>query len=92
MNLIGIFSGPSQTASRSLMAKLIPKGKQNEFYGFFAFTGKATAFIGPLFQGIITTVFDSQRLGVFVVVILFIIGFLLMHTVDEKAGISKEYQ
>ena len=90
--LIGIFSGPSQTASRSLMAKFIPEGKENEFFGFFAFTGKATAFIGPLLLGVIAETFQDLRLAISVVIVLFIIGFFLMNAVDEEAGFSQKYQ
>ena len=88
--LIGICSGPNQAASRSLMARFIPKDKENEFFGFFAFTGKATAFLGPLLLGIITQTFNSQRYGVFTVVVLFLIGLLLMSRVDEKTGVSQK--
>jgi len=88
--LIGLCSGPNQAASRSLMARFIPKDKENEFFGFFAFTGKATAFLGPLLLGIVTQIFESQRHGVFMVVILFLIGFILMSQVDEEKGISQK--
>ena len=88
--LIGLCSGPNQAASRSLMARFIPRDKENEFFGFFAFTGKATAFLGPLLLGIVTHLFNSHRHGVFMVFILFAIGFLLMSRVDESAGISQK--
>jgi len=81
--LIGLFSGPNQSASRSLMARLIPKGKENEFFGFFAFSGKATAFIGPLFLGLFTQIFNSQRVGIVIVIILFGIGSFLLTRVSE---------
>ena len=86
--LIGIFSGPNQASSRSLMARFIPKSKENEFFGFFAFTGKATAFVGPMFLGILTEIFNSQRYGVAVVLLMFIIGFILLNSVDEEKGIE----
>ena len=88
--LIGIFMGSNQAASRSLMARFIPKNKENEFFGFFAFTGKATAFLGPLLLGVVTQAFDSQRHGIFVVVVLLLVGFLLMSRVDEKVGIFQK--
>ena len=88
--LIGIFMGSNQAASRSLMARFIPENKENEFFGFFAFTGKATAFLGPLLLGIVTQVFNSQRHGIFVVVVLLLTGFLLMSRVNEKVGISQK--
>ena len=47
--IVGFWSGPNQSASRSLMSKLSPKNKQNEFFGFFAFSGKITAFLRSIF-------------------------------------------
>ena len=70
------------------MGRFTPKSKENEFYGFFAFSGKMTAFIGPLCLGILTEIFNSQRAGVSIVVILFIIGLFLLRSVDEKEGIQ----
>ena len=69
--------GSNQASSRSLMARFIPDNKENEFFGFFAFTGKATAFLGPLLLGVVTQVFNSQRHGIFVVVILLLTGFYI---------------
>ncbi|RJP35367.1 MAG: hypothetical protein C4527_00710 [Candidatus Omnitrophota bacterium] len=85
--IIGIFSGPNQSASRSLMGRIVPPDKENEFYGFFAFSGKATAFMGPFLLGSLTSLFDSQRVGVSVVILFFVIGSILMVFVDEEEGI-----
>ena len=84
--LIGIFSGPNQASSRSLMARFVPKGKENEFFGFFAFSGKATTFMGPFFLGYFTLLFNSQRYGIAVVLVLLVIGAILLRSVDEEAG------
>jgi UMF1 family MFS transporter len=81
--LIGIFSGPNQAASRSLMGRYTPHGLENEFFGFFAFSGKLTAFIGPLLVGVVTGVTQSQRAGMIVVVVLLVIGLLLLIPVRE---------
>ncbi len=83
---IGIFVGPNQAASRSLMGRFVPADTENEFFGFFAFSGKLTAFIGPFFLGLVTQISGSQRVGVSVVLILFAIGFGLLLTVDEREG------
>jgi UMF1 family MFS transporter len=85
--MVGIFSGPNQSASRSLMGRFIPTGKENEFFGFYAFSGKMTAFFGPLLLGILTDTFHSQRAGVSIVILLFIVGSILLKTVNEKEGI-----
>lgn len=84
--LIGVFSGPNQASSRSLMGRFTPESKKNEFFGFYAFSGKATAFIGPLLLGILTAMFESQRIGISIIFFFFLIGFLLIHQVDEEKG------
>jgi MFS transporter, UMF1 family len=86
--LVGFFAGPNQSASRSLLGRLVPKDKENQFFGFFAFSGKLTAFMGPLFLGVLTQMFDSQRAGVAVVGLFFIIGGLLLARVNEAEGIA----
>ena len=84
---IGIFAGPNQSASRSLMGRFVPERHQSEFFGFFAFSGKATAFLGPLLLGILSEAY-GQRVGVSVVVLFFLAGGALLWTVDEKEGID----
>lgn len=85
--IVGIFSGPNQSASRSLMGRLVPDDKENEFFGFFAFSGKATAFLGPFLLGVLTDLFGTQRAGVSVVLVLFVLGLLLLGWVDEEEGV-----
>ena len=87
--IVGFFSGPNQAASRSLMGRFVPRNKINEFFGFFAFSGKFTAFLGPLLLGIVTDIFKSQRAGISVVLLFFVIGSLLLINVDEKKGIEE---
>ncbi len=74
---IGLFLGPNQSASRAYLSRLTPPEKANEFFGFFAFSGKATAFMGPLLYGQMVGTFDSQRAGMAVIPVLMIIGMLV---------------
>jgi MFS transporter, UMF1 family len=85
--LAGIFSGPNQSASRSLIGRFVPPAKMNEFYGFFALSGKATAFLGPFLFGLLTSIFATQRAGVMMVVVFFFVGGVILLSVDEKEGI-----
>ena len=87
--VIGIFSGPNQSASRSLMARFVPPESENEFFGFFAFSGKFTAFVGPFLLGLLTQWTGSQRWGVSVVLVMFVIGLLIMIPLDEEEGIAR---
>ena len=86
--LMGICVGPNQAASRSLMARFTPRKVQNEFFGFFAFSGKLTAFLGPFLLGLLTQWSGSQRVGVSIVVVLLGIGLLLLVFVDESEGMA----
>ena len=85
---LGIFVGPNQSASRSMLARFVPERQSTEFFGFFAFSGKITAFLGPLLFGLMTEAFDSQRAGVATVVPFFVVGGLLLLTVNEERGIA----
>jgi len=85
--IIGIFVGPNQAASRSLMGRFVPPRFENEFFGFFAFSGKLTAFMGPFLLGVLTQWTGSQRVGVAAVLGFFVVGLALMLTVDEEEGI-----
>jgi UMF1 family MFS transporter len=86
--VVGLLAGPNQAASRSLMGRFVPATKETEFYGFFAFSGKATSFLGPLLLGQFTLFFANQRAGVATVLLFFIVGGLLLRRVDEKEGIA----
>jgi UMF1 family MFS transporter len=85
--LVGIFVGPNQAASRSLMGRFVPAKHESEFFGFFAFSGKATAFAGPLLLGALTKSY-SHRVGMASVILFFVVGGLLLMSVDEKKGIA----
>ena len=86
--VMGIFAGPNQAASRSLMGRFAPRNKENEFFGLFAFSGKATAFLGPLLLGEMTRIFASQRVGVATILLFFLTGLLILRHVDEAAGMD----
>jgi UMF1 family MFS transporter len=87
--LIGVFAGPNQAASRSLMARFAPPGSENEFFGFFAFSGRLTAFAGPALLGVATQLFHSQRAGVATILLFFLVGGGLLLGVDEQRGIRR---
>ncbi|UCC27052.1 MAG: MFS transporter [Gemmatimonadales bacterium] len=85
---VGIFVGPNQAASRSLLGRFVPASKETEFYGFFALSGKAIAFLGPFLYGEISRITGSVRIGMGTVLTFFVLGGLLLLTVDEERGIE----
>ena len=85
--LVGIFAGPNQSASRSLMARFVPARHESEFFGFFAFSGKVTSFLGPMLLGVLSDIYN-QRVGVASLLVFFLLGGLILWRVDEKEGIA----
>lgn len=81
--LMGIFGGPAQAASRTLLARLAPKDMTGEFYGLFAMSGKATSFLAPLLIGLTTGVLHSQRAGMVVILMFLACGFAVLWRVRE---------
>lgn len=78
--LLCIFVGPVQSASRSLMVRLIASKEEMsaEMFGLYAFSGKITAFIGPWLLGLMTLAFGSQRVGMATVLVFLGVGGLLL--------------
>lgn len=85
--MVGLFAGPNQSSSRALMARFVPKKHESEFFGFFAFSGKVTAFMGPALLGILSDAFN-QRVGVASLLLFFVVGGVLLLRVNEKQGIE----
>jgi UMF1 family MFS transporter len=83
--LLCVFVGPVQSASRSLMVRLIAaKSMSTEMFGLYALSGKITAFIGPWLLGVMTLTFHSQRVGMATILVFFALGALLLMPVKEK--------
>jgi UMF1 family MFS transporter len=82
--LIGLTVGPMQASSRTLLARIAPLGKMTEYFGLYALTGKVTSFIGPLAVGALTAASGSQRVGISVVVVFFLVGAALLAGVVAK--------
>jgi len=82
---LGIFMGPAQAASRSLMARLALPGQITQMFGLFALSGKVTAFLGPAMLAWVTAIFGSQRAGMATVIIFIAAGALILKTVKEPS-------
>lgn len=82
--LLGIFVGPAQSASRSLMARLAPAAQRTELFGIYQLAGKVTAFLGPFLFGTATWLFASQRAGMATILVLFVTGTAILVGVRER--------
>jgi UMF1 family MFS transporter len=82
--LIGLAAGPIQSSSRTLLARLSPADKTTEFFGFFSFSGKASAFAAPLLIGAVTAGTGSQRLGIATSLLFLIAGLALLQRLKQE--------
>jgi UMF1 family MFS transporter len=75
---LGLFVGPAQAASRSLMARLAPAGARAAYFGLFALSGRITGFLGPAALAAATATFASQRAGMAVIVAFLVAGAVVL--------------
>lgn len=84
--LIGVFVGPVQAASRSLMARLSPPDQPAEYFGLFTLSGKATAFLGPIVVAAVTEATGSQRDGLATIILFLMGGLALLLASGTRTG------
>jgi len=85
---IGFVQGGIQSLSRSFYARIIPRSKSAEFFGFYNMLGKFAAVLGPLLMAIVALIAEDTRISILSVTFLFVIGGVLLYFVDEKKGIE----
>ncbi|MBP1755395.1 MAG: transporter, partial [Firmicutes bacterium] len=82
--MIGSAQGGIQALSRSYYAKIVPKEKSNEFFGFYNIFGKFAAIIGPAVMSLTTTITGNAKLSILAIIPLFIIGFVVFITLPKE--------
>ncbi len=82
--MIALVQGGIQALSRSYYAKMIPDEYAAEFFGFYNFLGKTAAILGPFLIGMVALITENSRVGIASVAIFFILGAILLISVDEK--------
>lgn len=88
--LVGFGFGPAQAASRTMMARLAPPALMTEFFGLYALSGKATAFLAPLTIAVVTGFAGSQRAGLAVIIVFFIVGLAMFLPVREERSATPD--
>ncbi len=84
--VIGLVQGGTQALSRSLYARLIPKEKSAEFFGFYGTVGKFSAILGPLLVALTERWSGNARVAIGSIVVLFVVGAYFLHQVDWREG------
>ncbi|MBI1237888.1 MAG: MFS transporter [Alphaproteobacteria bacterium] len=86
--LIAIFITAAYANSRTMLARIAPIGRMTEFFGLYALSGSATAFLGPFVVARITEFFDSQRAGMAAILFFLALGLVLMLGVKEERAVA----
>lgn len=60
---VAVFVTACYASSRTLLVRLSPPELTGSFFGLYALSGAATAWLGPTLVGIFTAAFDSQQAG-----------------------------
>jgi UMF1 family MFS transporter len=74
--------GATQALSRSAFSRLIPPGREAEYFGLYEISDRGTSWIGPLLVGVTLQLTGSYRLGMLSLLVLFGAGLLLLARVD----------
>ena len=86
-NLIGAAMGASQSAGRALVGQFSPAARSGEFFGLWGLAIKLAAIIGPLSYGATNYLFKGDhRTAILSTLAFFVVGLVLLFSVDEKRG------
>ncbi|CAH0189095.1 MFS transporter [Roseomonas sp. CECT 9278] len=83
---LGLFMGPAQAGSRTLMAQMAPEGQCAAHFGLFALSGRVTGFLGPAALAAVTAATGSQALGMSTVLVFLVLGAGILATVRPVRG------
>ncbi|MFN7905824.1 MAG: MFS transporter [Pseudobdellovibrionaceae bacterium] len=84
--MIGLVQGGVQSLSRSLFARMIPKEKSGEYFGFFNLVGKFAAILGPQLVALQAYFTGDSRSSLTGLIILFALGAFFLKKVQEPAS------
>lgn len=76
--LLCLFVGPAQAASRSLLTRVTPIGREGEIFGLYATTGRVASFLSPIAWASFIAIGGYQYWGVLGIVAVIAIGLVCM--------------
>ena len=83
---MGLVQGGVQSLSRSLFGRLVPEGKNAEFFGFYNMMGKFATVLGPLLIAIVAALTHNERASIISLVLLFVVGGVLLWRVPAHTA------
>jgi len=88
--LVGMFQGGIQALSRSYFTRIIPAEQSGEYFGLLDICGKGAAFLGTTIVSTVTKLTNNMSLGVGMIAILFVVGFVLFRMAAKVPATVRE--
>lgn len=85
-----VFVGPAQSSSRTFLARLAPPGREGQFFGLYATTGRAVSFLAPTLFGLFVWLFDADRAGIGGLLVVLTVGLAALLAVRSPDGVDTE--
>lgn len=87
--IAGLCMGSSQSCGRALAGAFAPAASVAEFFGLWTFATRLAAIVGPLTYGLVTWVTaGNHRLAILATGAFFVLGLLLLQTIDMRRGMA----
>ncbi|MFI7589092.1 MFS transporter [Spongisporangium articulatum] len=90
--LIGIVLGGTQALARSLFSRLLPHGREAEYFSLYQCCERGTSWLGTLIFGLVYQLTGSYRDAIIALVAFFLVGGALLTRVDVEQGIADAAQ
>lgn len=87
--VVAIILGGSQALSRSLYSRMIPKGKEAEYFSLYEISDKGTSWLCPLMFGLALQFTGSYRTAILSLILFFILGLLILLKVDVRRAVAE---
>lgn len=84
--VIALVLGGSQALSRSLFSRIIPEGKEAEYFSIYELSDRGTSWLGPLSFGLALQFTGSYRLAILSLVVFFALGLALLSYVKRDTS------
>jgi UMF1 family MFS transporter len=84
---IGLVLGGTQALSRSLFSRLVPTGREAEYFSLYQACERGTSWLGTLVFGLVQQWTGSYRPAILALMVFFVVGLVLLSRLDVSRGI-----
>lgn len=91
--VVGLVIGTTPALGRAILSSYLTRHEDAiEFFGFNAFASRISAVLGPLLFGIISSTFESQKLGLLSLIVFFGLGLVGLKLQQKFSSSSTVYK